>query len=82
MHTLAAVAIRVGLAFQRSITAPHRQNTAPKSQPPNPGREIFGHRAEKTTGKNVSTAKKIACDVKKVPRIRAKSDGVKRLFSL
>jgi hypothetical protein len=27
--------------FQRSTTAPHRQNTAPKSQPPNPGREIF-----------------------------------------
>jgi hypothetical protein len=80
MHTLAAVAIRVGLAFQRSITAPHRQNTAPKSQPPNPGREIFRPRVEETTGKNVSAAKKIARYAEKVSEIRAKSDSTKMVF--
>jgi hypothetical protein len=54
-----------------TLPAPHRQNTAPKSQPPNPRGEIFRHRVEETTGKNVSAAKKIACDPKKVPAIRS-----------
>jgi hypothetical protein len=62
------------------LPAPHRQNTAPKSQPPNLGREISRHRVEETTGKNVSAAKKIARDAQKVPSIRAKSDSAKRLF--
>jgi hypothetical protein len=34
------------------------------------------------TSKNVSAVKKIARDAQKVPEIRAKSDGVKRLFLL
>jgi hypothetical protein len=55
--------------------------TAPKSQPPNPGREIFRHSVEETTGRNVSAAKKIAHDDKKVPEIRAKFDSAKRLFT-
>jgi hypothetical protein len=66
------------LPFRRRIA----KNTAPKSQPPNPGREIFRHRVEETTGKNVSTAKKIARDDKKVPEIRAKSDSIERQFPL
>jgi hypothetical protein len=65
-----------------TLPAPHRQNTAPKSQPPNPRGEIFRHRVEETTGKNVSAAKKIACDPKKVPAIRAKFDNAKRQLLL
>ena len=61
---------------------PRRQNTAPESQPRNPGREIFTHLVEETTGKNVSAAKKIARDAQKVPEIRANSDGAQRQFSL
>jgi hypothetical protein len=57
-------------------------NTSPKSQPLNPGREIFRHRVEETAGKNVSAAKKIARDAEKVPEIRAKSNSGKRLFLL
>jgi hypothetical protein len=45
-------------------------------------REISRHRVEETTGKNVSAGKKIARDDKKVPDIRAKSDGIKRRFLL
>jgi hypothetical protein len=63
-----------------TLPTQHRQITAPKSQPPNPGREIFRHRVEETTGKNVSAAKKIARDAKKVPEIRAKPDNVRRHF--
>jgi hypothetical protein len=63
-----------------TLPAPHRQNIARKSQPPNPAREIFRHGIEETTGKNVSAAKKIARDAKKVPKIRAKSDIIERLF--
>jgi hypothetical protein len=66
------------LPFRRRIA----KNTAPKSQPPNPGREIFRHRAEETTGENVSAAKKIARDAKKVPAIRAKFDNAKIQLSL
>jgi hypothetical protein len=61
--------------------APHHQNTAPKSHPPNPCRATLAHNVEETTRKNVSAAKKIARDAKKVPEIRAKFEGAQRLFS-
>jgi hypothetical protein len=83
MHTLSAVAIRLASpssGFQRSTTAPHHQNTAPKSQPPNPRRETFADNVEETTRKNVSAAKKIARDARKLPEIRVKSDCAKRQF--
>jgi hypothetical protein len=60
----------------------HRQNIAPKSQPPNSGREISTPRIEENAGKKVSAAKKIARDAEKVPEIRAKSDSVKIALSL
>jgi hypothetical protein len=43
-------------------SGPACQNAAPKSQPRNPRGGIFRHRVEERTGKNVSAAKKIACD--------------------
>jgi hypothetical protein len=57
------------------------QNTAPKSQPPNPGREISTPRVEETAGKKVSAAKKIARDAENVPESRGKPDNDKKVFS-
>jgi hypothetical protein len=51
-------------------------------QPPNPRRETIAGNVEETTRKNVSAAKKIARYAEKGPEIRAKSDAVKRVFSL
>ncbi|HKM70678.1 MAG TPA: hypothetical protein VJX94_11590, partial [Stellaceae bacterium] len=61
------------LHFTLVFPAPHRQNTAPKSQPRNHGREIFTHNVEETTRENVSDAKKIARYVEKVAQTRGEN---------
>jgi hypothetical protein len=53
-----------------------------KESTTNPRREIFRPRGEEKTGKNVSAAKKIARNAKKLPEIQAKSGSSKRYFSL
>jgi hypothetical protein len=62
-------------AYPSPFGAPHHQNTAPKSQPPNPGREISKPRIEETAGKKVFAAEKITRDAENVPESRGKSHG-------